>query len=226
MKCFKKNHFSCSNVCKGREAVGNIDADIEEEINSLFLGAATSIDEKSINNFEVTMKTKTGSIDFKVDTGADVTVIAEKELEKLGISRDNLKKTNKKLTGPGGQRLKCLGFTHITFTWGNFKARQICYIIKDLQKNLLGKPTIRELHIISLKMLTELRCDSVDSASENPFIKEYPEVFSGLGCIKGQAINIELKDSTIPYHVSAPRHIPLPLLDKVKKSYEWKKWVL
>ncbi len=213
-KCLKKNHFSCSGLCKGREAVGNIETDIEEEIDSLFLGAVDG--ESKNNSFEVSMQTKMGSIDFKVDTGADVTVIAEKELEKLGISKDSLKKTNKKLIGPGGQRLKCLGFTHITFTWGNFKARQICYIIKDLQKNLLGKPTIRELHIITLEKPNELRCDSVDSKNESTLVKEYPEIFSGLGCIKGQPINIKLKEGTIPYHINAPRHIPLPMLDKVK----------
>eukprot|EP00112_Aurelia_sp_Birch-Aquarium-sp1_P025849 Seg8838.1 transcript_id=Seg8838.1/GoldUCD/mRNA.D3Y31 product="hypothetical protein" protein_id=Seg8838.1/GoldUCD/D3Y31 len=116
-------------------------------------------------------------IDFKVDTGADVTVIAEKELEKLGINKGSLKKTNKRLIGPGGQRLKCLGFTHITFTWGNMKARQICYIMKDLQKNLLGKPTIRELHIITLEKPNELRCDSVDSKNESTFVKEYQRFF-------------------------------------------------
>ena len=129
------------------------------------------------------MQTKMGYIDFNVDTGADVIVIGEKELDKLGKSRDNLRATNKKLSGPGGQHLKCLGFTHVTFTWGNFKARQICYIIKDLQMNVMGKPTIRALQIITLEKPTELRCDSVDSADENSYVQEYPEGFSGLGCI-------------------------------------------
>ena len=152
------------------------------------------------------MQTKMGYIDFKVDTGADVTVIGEKELDKLGKSTENRRATDKKLIGPGGQHLKCLGFTHVTFTWGNFKARQIWYIIKDLQMNVMGKPTTRALQSITVEKPTELRCDSVDSADENSYVKEYPEVFSGLACIRGQPSNIELKYGTIP----------LPMLDKVK----------
>ena len=50
-KCLKKNHFSCSGLCKGREAVGNIETDIEEEIDSLFLGAVDG--ESKNNSFEV-----------------------------------------------------------------------------------------------------------------------------------------------------------------------------
>ena len=215
-----QNDFSCSSLCQRRDDVGNIETEVKGEIDSLFLGSVAGNNKG--NSFEVSMQTKMSYIDFKVDTGVDVIVTGEKEIDKLGVSRDNLRATNKKLIGPRGQHLKCLGFTYATFTWRNFKARQICYIIKDLQKNLMGKPTIRALQIITLEKPTEKpteslhRCDSVDSADENSYVQEYLEYFSGLGCIRGQPINIELKHGTVPYHIRTPRHISLPMLDKVK----------
>ena len=51
---------------------------------------------------------------------------------------------------------------------------------------------------------------------KTPMFKSIRKFFSGLGCIRGQPSNIELKDGTVPYHISTPRHIPLPMLDKVK----------
>ena len=36
--------------------------------------------------------------------------------------------------------------------------------------------------------------------------------FDFLGKIEGQPININLKENTTPYHISAPRHVALPLL--------------
>ena len=53
------------------------------------------------------MPPKVGEIHFKIDTGADVTVIPEEDLPKLGFSRKNIRRTRKKLFGPGKQRLKC-----------------------------------------------------------------------------------------------------------------------
>ena len=50
----------------------------------------------------------------------------------------------------------------------------------------------------------------------NEFISEFPEVSSGLGNIKGEPIQIAIKDGAAPYHISAPRRVPIPMLQPLK----------
>ena len=57
-------------------------------------------------------------INFKIDTGADATVISEEEdLQNLDLSQANLKPTRKRLTGRTNQRLQCLGYVMTNFWW-------------------------------------------------------------------------------------------------------------
>ncbi|XP_034023519.1 uncharacterized protein K02A2.6-like [Thalassophryne amazonica] len=49
--------------------------------------------------------------------------------------------------------------------------------------------------------------------------KQYPQVFTGLGCLTGE-YKIKLKDDVKPYALSLPRHVPLPLHDKVKEELQ------
>ena len=50
----------------------------------------------------------------------------------------------------------------------------------------------------------------------NEFISEFLEVFSGLGIIKGGPILIAIKDGATPYHISAPRRLPIPMFQPLK----------
>ena len=51
------------------------------------------------------MPASNGTINFKIDTGADVTVVPQEELTKLNIHLNELKQTRKKVTGPGHNKL-------------------------------------------------------------------------------------------------------------------------
>lgn len=39
-----------------------------------------------------------------------------------------------------------------------------------------------------------------------------------LSKIVGPSVHIELDEDAVPYHVSAPRRIPLPLMDKLERK--------
>ena len=86
------------------------------------------------------MPARNGEIRFKIDTGADVTVIPEEDLCKLGLNKADIHQTRKRLFGPGKQRLKCLGYVKTRFTWGECSANQIVYVCRGIKRALLGKP--------------------------------------------------------------------------------------
>ena len=108
-------------------------------------------------SWEIHMPGVNGQIHFKIDTGADVTVIPEEELEKLGLDHKDICPTTKKLFGPGKQRLKCLGYVKTRFTWGDITDVQIVYICRGIKRALLGKPAIRRLKIVELNLMLPYR---------------------------------------------------------------------
>ena len=190
------------------------------EERSLFLGSLKSGPESVNEIFETEMQVSKGTLQFKVDTGADASAISDKHLDLIGIKETEIKQTRKNLIGPGGEKLNCLGFVNTTLSWNGKKTQQIIYVCKNLQKPLLGKPAIREMNIITFNKPQNLFCNTVDRRDENAFIKEFPDVFTGLGCLKGEPIKIKLKEGVTPFHLSAPRHIAIPMLDKVKEEIQ------
>ena len=100
------------------------------------------------------------------------------------------------MTGPANHQLKCIAYIITTITWGNKSSQEICYVCKDLKKALLGKTAINHLQIM-MDIPSSYTCspisDILSEEEENKFIREFPEVFQGLGCIKGKPIHVKLK---------------------------------
>ena len=213
------------------------ESDDDNEQDALLCPLANS----STNNdpglsWEIHMPGTNGEIHFKIDTGADVTVIPEEELPKLGLELKDVRETRKKLFGPGKQRLKCRGYVKTLFTWGDITDQQIVYVCRGIKRALLGKPAIRRLKIVELnlpkryscaeviEMIDEQEMDEVDNEDNEeivtpddyPLLKEFPQLYNRLGKIDvGGPVNIKVKEGTIPHQTYSPRHIPLPLMKKV-----------
>ena len=165
------------------------------------------------------MRAQNGTINFKIDTGADVTDVPQEELTKLNIHLNELKQTPKKLTGPGNNKLKCIGYTYTSFQWGDKHSTELIYICQNLTKALLVKPATNRLQIAKLDKPSTYSCNEISTIQlphghtsnhkqpeENKFIQDYPEVFNGLGDIESPPINVKLKpethDTVLPHHVT------------------------
>ena len=85
---------------------------------------------------------------------------------------------------------------------------------------LLGKPAINALDMLRLNAEPELSYCSLSSQEGQDILNDFPEVFQGLGNIKGAPIHIEIQEGATPYHLSTPRHVALPLLDPLKKELD------
>ena len=164
------------------------------------------------------MRAQNGTINFKIDTGADVTDVPQEELTKLNIHLNELKQTPKKLTGPGNNKLKCIGYTYTSFQWGDKHSTELIYICQNLTKALLVKPAINRLQITKLDKPSTYSCNEISTIQlphghtsnhkqpvENKFIQDYPEFFNGLGDIESPPINIKLKPET--HHTVLPHHV-------------------
>ena len=79
---------------------------MESQQDSAFLGSLSG-DNETADSWTTTLRVAGRRIQFKLDTGAEVTAISESTYQKLGHIR--LQKSSRSLFGPAGQSLTVLG---------------------------------------------------------------------------------------------------------------------
>ena len=152
---------------------------------------------------------------FKIDTGADVTVIPEPLYLQTGMG--NLHKSSQELFGPGQSKLSVKGVIKGNLKTGNGKATtQEIYIMENLKEPFLGRPAIEALNLVQ-KVETIHSDDSTRIEQEVETV--YPNLFKGLGELEGE-FSIKLKPGSTPYAITTPRRVALPLMPKVKEELQ------
>ena len=202
-KCNKKGHYAA--MCRTKSDVrylededGNILGTVTEEP-----AVCGAVDWHA--DIQVTTKTHSHSVNFRIDTGADVTVVPSRFFKK---NSPLIQKTDKKLFGPGQNKINVIGSVHATLAVGETSSEQELYVVDNLKKPLLGRPAIEELKLIK-------RINSVDK--ENKYKQEFPELFVGLGRMKN-VYTIRLQENAQPFAISTPRRLPLPMKGKVQEE--------
>ena len=142
-------------------------------------------------------------IKFRVDSGADVTVIS-KPMYDSAFSHIPLRPAGRVLRGPDNKPLHCLGCFPATITRSGLSLKEDIYVLIQ-GSSLLSRDASRNLKVITF----------VGSVSEFDVGKEFPALFTGLGKL-AEPYKIRLDESIQPYSVSHTRRVPLPLMPKVK----------
>ena len=152
---------------------------------------------------------------FKIDTGADVTVIPEPIYLEAGLGR--LQKASRDLFGPGQTKLSVKGVVRETLKTGNAKeTTQDINVVENLKEPLLGRPAIDALDLVQKVEAVHLDdCKRVENEAKAMF----PKLFKGLGELKGE-FTIKLKPNATPHAITTPRRVALPLMTKVKEELQ------
>ena len=189
-----------------------VDALGDSDESNTFLGviSTSEITNVGIDPWKIPIKVNGTEVLFKVDTGADVSVIPESDVKKLNVT---VKRTNKVLTGPCKNQLSVCGSFGAKLNTGNKSADQVIDVVQGLRFPFLGRPAIEALNIVSVVQQVQISTDEL--------YEKFPQVFDGLGKLDGE-YHIDLKDDARPYAVTTPRRVPLPLMDKVKEELDKK----
>lgn len=195
--CGKKGHYK--RVCTSSKTVREVC-----EGDPIFLGSITGTGEPWMVNLNIRHK----CVPFKIDTGADVTVIPVEVFEEI-FNKDlpTLKDATRPLLGPGQVPLDVVGVTSLLLKRGEKQSEEDVYIIRNLHTALLGRPAIAKLELVA-------RLDNIDMEILKT---SYPKLCSGLGEVR-QPYVIRLKPGASPFSLKTPRRIPLPLMSKVKEE--------
>ena len=201
-RCQKKGHYQSQ--CRTKLTASQHSVSSETCIDASFLDVLTA-------NQKVSWTAKpflnNQIIDFKLDTGAEVTAVSHEVFARL--KNVTLQKATRVLLGPARQKLDVLGQFEGHFKHKGEACQQTVFVVKGLKTNLLGLPTI-----IALKMVSRVN-EISDYNLDIP--KKFPKVFQGLGTM-GEPYSIKLKPDAQPRAIYAPRNVPLPLRGKVQEE--------
>ena len=114
------------------------------------LGALGSdeIDSLHTDPWKTSVSITGNSVEFKLDTGADVSVVPDFIINKLNATLRNTKRT---LTGPDGSKLKVAGVISATFKKANhLESKQEIFVVRNLKTALLGRPAIEALNLVKV----------------------------------------------------------------------------
>lgn len=237
-KCRIVGHFAAHcRTKKVSEVVDEEDLSSSEQSSEETVGEIINICQIKENKpWMVKLRVGEKKIRFKVDTGADETVLSKIDYERYLKMLYPLEKTRVRLVGPGNSEnseLKVFGQVHIPVTIFNSVKKIKCYVV-ETKENLLGRPALRELdlvvwknkrlkcHIRQVKTATENDSNESDKNTkiETVVSKLYPNLFSGLGKLKKFKHKICLSENVKPYACLTPRRVPLPLQKQVEKELD------
>ena len=199
-KCQKKGHFQKMCKIKKVEAVST-----EGNSEQVFLGAIESFSGKA---WKVTLFVNDIPIQFKIDTGAEVSVIPEALSEPFS---NIMKPPTRTLSGPSKQELQLCGQFTCSMRFDKESTQQEFYAVKSLDLALVGLPAIEALNLVA-KICTI-------NTDKETIVSRFPKLFSGLGCLK-EKYEIQLSKDAVPHALTTPRRVPLSLMEPVKSKLQ------
>ena len=214
--CNIKGHWQA--MCRSKTTDKNIGEVLsDDEDNPAFLGEV----KKSDNNgnerpwtANISVKLVKGSrykLCFKLDTGADVTVLCASSYK---CDMNSLLSSDRRLVGPGSNPLSVLGMAKVTLTVGNTSVVENVYVVNNQSGNLLSKRACVALGLV------QCNTEFVDNVSVmSKFKDEFSGLFTGLGKMN-ESYTIQLRDDARPVALHVPYDVSQPRLPVVRKQLD------
>ena len=199
-KCKRKGHFSSQCFSKSVTEVTESPGEDAVPYDTSYLTAVGAGQPQTSWSTAVTINGH--QVSFKLDTGAEVTVISDDTFKSLKVTE--LQSSMKRLCGPDNRPLDVVGELSATLEYKDRSCIHPVFIVRKLQQNLLGLPAIQ-----ALRLLTQV------DAVQTPISDQYPTLFSGLGTFP-DSYRIMLKPDAQPFALFTPRNVPIPLRKKVE----------
>ena len=195
-KCKKNGHFAI--VCHTK-TVHEVTS-YEDTCSEMFLGSV-QCQNTSVPPWMADIIIDGQSFGFKIDSGADATVMSEESYESLK-NKMPLNKTNVILNSPGG-KLECRGQLKTKVSVNGRPYVIDAYVVRGAHVgNLLGRSTAIQMGLIK----------RIEEVSES--------VFGSLGLMTCKPVKIMLKSTAEPCRIHVARRVPIPMLSKVKQELD------
>ena len=204
-KCNRRNHFA--QVCKSKREVQSVQEVTQVPYNRqssdediAFLGEC---DNEDGDQWFIPVRLGNSDINFKIDTGADVSVLNFNSYKSIEPS-PCLLPPNKKLVTPNGA-LKCIGMFNMKVECNSVLFNEVFYVLtpNNCTNNLLSRKASLRSGIV--KLLREVKIE---------------EKLFGFGEWNTEPVEFHFKECAVPYSINTARNIGIPILEPVKEALE------
>lgn len=238
LKCKKPNHFA--KMCQSSD-VHNIDEESDDDYEDIeedfYAGCIDKITQTQVNTVNFadewteTLQINQQSCKVQLDTGSMCNIISTNGLKKLKVQQP-MQKANSRLRTFSGHVIHPIGKVQLKCHhkrqdyWLEFQ------VIEQDAQTIIGAQSCKRLGLIkrvhNVQNVTEStdnpKTDDKGKPQKEPskslpeILREYPDVFQGLGCLPGEH-KIQLDPRVKPV-VHPPRKVPLAIRDKVKEELD------
>lgn len=202
--CKRIGHFEsmCRQKKRQDEISYNISCDYEEDNDSsgdYYVGTVTCNDKNDA--WFVNLPVSGTQVRFKIDTGADVSVLTQKTYDSLSQA-PLLSPSRASLLSPGGKIEVCGEFNTETEYKGSRYMFKLVVIGGETGTNLLSRSVASQMGLI-------VRADTVKLSKSNE-----------IGLMKTSPIKIHTKENATPVCRPTARRIPFPLMNAVRAELD------
>ncbi|XP_035679930.1 uncharacterized protein K02A2.6-like [Branchiostoma floridae] len=209
-KCGKKNHFAA--VCRSK-SVSEVRSP-EEEFQDFHIEAVHKKKVEGDQAFvDLHIAGTSESLKCKLDTGAQVNVLPERDWIKLRSRNSSLEPTKTRLFGYGNTPLEVKGKCSLRCNYKGRSGTLDFFVVKANATPVLSLKACLSLKLIQL-VLTVKR----DSETAESIKQEYSDVFQGIGRLPSE-YRIKVDPNVEPV-VHAPRKFPVSLREPLKKELD------
>ena len=196
-KCGKIGHYArCCRTKHLTEVCCRYESEKGSSEEEFFIGTIANNNKDNPERWCVELPINDHVVKFKIDSGADVSVMSKSTYEKMPEA-PVLKPTAHKLKGVNGV-LKCEG-TFTTCTKFQGKVYIFDVYVTDSENNLLSRVMAEKMNLVKLNI-------------------QEVETKKQFGLMKGEPVKIRLRDGAVPFHCNTARRVPIPLMPKVKQE--------
>jgi hypothetical protein len=140
--------------------------------------------------------------EFKIDTGADVSVMTYSEYCLLPV-RPRLLPVQARLMSPGGP-IHSVGAFLGQITYRNRRCTERVIVAKYDGRNLLSRQASVDLNLVR-------RVSNIDIS---------PALFGEYGLMRTEPVRIDLEEGAVPHCIFSARNVPIPLREAVNEELE------
>ncbi|UYV70256.1 K02A2.6-like, partial [Cordylochernes scorpioides] len=203
-KCRKKGHFA--KVCHTKTV-----QEVSSSQNYAFIGIV-GMQENAEDKWCEVIKVNDQPIKFKIDTGAEVSVMPEGiYLQHFGYLKTE--KADKNLFAVS-KKIEVNGMFQAFLESKRQNCEETIYIVKGVARPLLS---CRASEILGLVRRINIVEDHTPTKLD-PMLK-FPKLFNGLGKLD-IPYEIKLKEGAKPYSIYTPRRVPIPLMKELQMELE------
>ena len=209
-ECRGRHHFA--QYCTRRRRKTNVHS--VEEGRDLFLGIV-SVDSVQDSPWTEKLTINNIPVTFKLDTGAQANIIPRNVFSTLQISQKNLQKVKVNLITYNGNVMNPDGKIDIRCQIRNKTVTLPFYVTAKGSTPILGKQSCADLGLIQ-----HVPAESIEytTVSKDNLIKQYHDVFTGLGRLPGK-YHIEIDSECTPV-IHPPRKVPAALHRSVQEELQ------